>query len=141
MEKESVMGGEHMQSSVAVPRVLVIDDENVVGDLMGFMLKRAGYDVSVVLDGTAGLALCESTPPDLVITDITMPDMDGIEFLRRLRKTGIRIPSISISGNPVGMKFLDAAKLLGAREVLRKPISEKDLLEAVKRSLQESPHD
>ncbi|MBU8912900.1 MAG: response regulator, partial [Spirochaetales bacterium] len=121
-----------MRSSRQEPRIVVVDDEDAVGELMGFILRRAGYDASVVHDGKAGLALCDTAQPDLVITDIVMPDMEGIEFLRRLRQTRAGTPAIAMSGHPVGASFLEAARLLGAREVLQKPISEATLLSAVR---------
>ena len=73
--------------------------------------------------------------PDLVITDIVMPDMEGMELLRTLSRQGITIPVIVMSGNSLGTKFLDAAHLFGAQASLRKPFSKQELLDAVTRVL------
>jgi DNA-binding response OmpR family regulator len=135
--------GEHIVNGDSDNQIVVIDDDRAVGDLIGRMLEHAGFNVLVTMSGTSALKLCESRTPALVITDIVMPGMEGIEFLRRLRKIRSGIPVIAISGHPVGTGFLRAAELLGARGVLSKPFNQAALLAVVNTVLggpQDGPH-
>ena len=114
-------------------RVIVIDDDDSVRDLMVRILVRAGYEVAPAKGGRDGVALCRKQPPDLIVTDIIMPDQDGIETILQLRRLAPSIPIIAISGggraNLSG--FLDAAHKLGANSVLQKPFKPVDLLAAI----------
>jgi DNA-binding response OmpR family regulator len=118
-----------------IKRVLVVDDEPVLGQLIDIILTTHGFEVSVAYNGLEGLRKVNAVKPDLVITDIVMPDMEGMELLRTLSRQGITIPVIVMSGNSLGTKFLDAAHLFGAQASLRKPFSKQELLDAVTRVL------
>jgi len=72
-------------TSPDTPLVLVVDDEDDILDLLGYNLRKAGFDVLLARDGLEALERAESSPPDLVILDIMMPRLDGIETCRRLR--------------------------------------------------------
>jgi len=116
-------------------RILVIDDEQAVGELIRILLTRNGYDVSTAESGREGLRQVEALRPDLVITDITMPDMEGIELISILRKQHGDVPIIAMSGNVVGRSFLKVTEVLGAAATLNKPFSTQELIDVVKAAL------
>ena len=106
-----------------VAKVLVIDDDPRIGTLIAFSLVRQGFSVSTAENGRTGLSLFESQRPDLVITDILMPDMEGIETILALKAgaTPPKVIAISGGGRLAGRDFLSWATHLGADEVLPKP--------------------
>ena len=114
-------------------RVLVVDDEPAIVELIQVLLNGEGFEVASASNGTEGLRALENAKPDLIITDIAMPDMEGVEFISKLRKSGVTAPIIAMSGNAVGMSFLRASKLFGAAETLLKPFSSAELLSLVHR--------
>ena len=115
-------------------RVVVIDDEELVAEACAMALRRAGHEVSVAHDGASGLRLINDQLPDVVVSDIVMPDMDGCELAATLRATPAtaRIPVLLISGNiQPDEKACDA--------FLPKPFVVRDLLEAVNRLATRGP--
>jgi len=106
-----------------VAKVLVIDDDPRISTLIAFSLARQGFSVSTAENGRTGLSLFESQRPDLVITDILMPDMEGIETILALKAgaTPPKVIAISGGGRRAGRDFLSWARHLGADEVLPKP--------------------
>lgn len=117
------------------PKILVVDDEPSVIDWVSQILREKGYMVSIARNGREGLKQCELVKPDLVITDIIMPDMEGIEFIRALGKRNQDTPIVVMSGNIVGTKFLKTARLFGAKATLRKPFSSQELIDTVRELL------
>lgn len=115
--------------------ILVIDDERAVRELVGLILSRAGYEVTTACDGREGLRRVEEEAPDLVITDITMPDMEGIELILLLRKRHAGVPIVAMSGNVVGRGFLKVTEVLGAAATLNKPFSAQELITIVREAL------
>lgn len=124
-------------------RVLIIDDEPDVRDSVGKLLTRAGYDVRVVATAAAGLEAYQKTGADLVITDVIMPEQNGVDLIRALRVVGGGVPIIAISGGGnfgasnyapgsiTTTAFLAAAQKVGADAVLTKPFESKELLDLV----------
>ena len=114
-------------------KILVIDDDPTVQNVFGQYLRTAGYEVLVAGNGREGVALIRSEFPDLVITDILMPEMDGLEILLQIRNEKVGIPIIAISGGmrALPINFLHQAKLFGARHVFEKPVPLKVLHNAV----------
>jgi two-component system, chemotaxis family, chemotaxis protein CheY len=127
--------------------ILIIDDEPEVGQSLRRVLERAGFHVTTTTSGADALAQFERDSPDVVITDIMMPKVHGIDIIRRIRQTGgtTRIIAISGGGNfgPVGYQpeaittsaYLEVAKQAGADEILTKPFDREDLLASVRRLL------
>jgi CheY-like chemotaxis protein len=114
-------------------KILVIDDDNLVRDTLVRILVRAGYEAIPAKDGREGITQFRKDPPDLILTDVIMPDQDGIETIVELRQLAPALPIIAISGGgrAKAMQFLDAAHKLGADKVLSKPVKQADLLAAI----------
>ena len=118
-------------------RVLLIDDEDVVRKITKRMLTAAGYDVVCADGGRNGLALFDLNQPDLVITDIVMPETDGIEVIRHIRRRAWPTAIVAISGGGFlcNMDILSYAAKLGASRVLAKPFRRDQLLAAAREAL------
>ena len=105
-------------------RVLVVEDDATIRDTLTFNLKKEGYAVTVAHDGREGLDAIDRTRPDVVITDLIMPVLDGLQLIERLVAGGLRLPVIAVSA--VGSR-LHAARELGAVEALVKPVEPAEL--------------
>lgn len=114
-------------------RILVIDDDPAIRDSLQVMLGTAGYDVWATGSGTAGLEKHLVSPFDLVVTDIVMPDLDGLEIIRTLKSATAGVPVVAMSGGGSfgGALYLDLASRLGADLVLDKPVAAQTLLQAI----------
>jgi two-component system OmpR family response regulator len=101
-------------------RILVIDDEPAVADLLADALRQDGHDPTVAASGELGLVAMEEMHPDAVFLDVAMPDMSGIEVLRRIRALHPSLPVVLITGNAEAAEIREA-KRLGISEVIEKP--------------------
>ncbi|MGD0582178.1 MAG: response regulator [Bacteroidales bacterium] len=121
-------------------KILVIDDEPSIVLMIKKMLEKAGHEVDMALNGLEGIELFEKYKPDLVISDIIMPQKEGLETIMMLRKNYPELKIIAISGGgrigPEG--YLPTAKLLGADMVFQKPLVQKEFLEAVAKLLNQA---
>lgn len=127
--------------------ILVVDDENEVGTVIRRVLERAGYTVNVANSAASALEAVAAHAPDVVVTDVIMPKVHGVELIKTLRERYPRIRVIAISGGgsfgPLAYKpeaisthaYLAAAREAGAQEILTKPFDLTDLLAAVRRLL------
>lgn len=115
-------------------RVLVIEDNQDFRDLIAHWLREAGYAVDVAADGQRGLELQRKAPADLVVTDIFMPDKDGIETIFELRKEYPAAKIIAMTGRESVTSFdaLPVASELGAARSFKKPFDLDDLVKAVR---------
>lgn len=118
-------------------KVLVIDDEAIVRVSCERVLTPEGYDVNVVSKGTDALALLSSEHFDLVLTDLKMPDMDGLEVLKEIKAKWPDISVIIITGYGTISTAVQAIKL-GAFEYLEKPFTPEDILKVVERAFDRS---
>jgi DNA-binding NtrC family response regulator len=116
--------------------ILIIDDEEGMRALLRTMLETAGYEVSEAANGRQGLERYRSRPADLVITDLAMPELNGLEMILALTREFLNARVIAISGVGGDTNGLDMAKLLGARRTLHKPFSLPKLLDAVRYELE-----
>jgi CheY-like chemotaxis protein len=120
-------------------RILVIDDDADLRAVMLEALELAGHEVFAAADGALGLELQREHPADVVITDIFMPDKEGIETIRELRQEFPGIKIIAMSGGGLYVKksgYLSTASEVGAATILRKPFDQKTLLDAVSEVLE-----
>lgn len=118
-------------------RVLVIDDDEVTRTLVKRILDGEGHRVEEAHDGAEGLRLFGKNPPDLVLTDINMPGLDGHDVIQAIRVMHPDVPIIAISGGgatPKDELLLKASKL-GAVEIIMKPFEFRQLVGAVERAL------
>lgn len=118
-----------------MPRILIIDDEPLVRAVLRSILERHGYTVMDAPDGRAGLALWRHTPSDLVLTDIFMPNTDGIEVIRQLTRVWPQAKIIAMTGGARkgDLQFTIAPATLefGAQRMLVKPFTKQTLLAAI----------
>lgn len=119
--------------NTAMRSILVIDDDKLMCMALAKILMSAGYTVVQAFDGDEGLKLYRAQNFDLVITDLIMPDKEGIQIIRELRKENsqIRIIAMSAGGEGGATDYLKWARLMGAKQCLSKPIKREDLLGAV----------
>jgi two-component system response regulator (stage 0 sporulation protein F) len=115
--------------------ILVIDDQESIRTLLRFTLEGVGHEVLEASNGRLGLALFRERGADLVITDIAMPEMNGLELTLELTRDFINVKVIAMSGAPESEIGLAKAKLLGARQTFQKPFDIKTLLSAVQYDL------
>src|SRR5689334_9776511 len=104
------------------PRILVIDDEAPIRDSLKMTLEYEGYDVIGAATGQEGLNLAEREAPDLVLLDVKMPGMDGLEVLDRLRNMNDTVPVIVVSGHGTISTAVEATKK-GAFDFIEKPFA------------------
>jgi CheY-like chemotaxis protein len=109
--------------------VLVVDDNTGIREWLSEVLEHAGHRVLTARDGLEGRSLAMRHAFDLVITDISMPNEEGLGMIRALRKIFPQLKIIAMSG--MDPDYLYDAKLLGARVVLKKPFSEETVLQSV----------
>lgn len=109
--------------------ILVVDDDRLLRDMLRDMLESWGFRVITAADGEEGMRKFGTDDVSLVITDIVMPDTDGIALLKRLKKTAPKVPVIAISGWPAANAplYLNASQALGADAVLAKPFTMKQM--------------
>src|SRR5258707_5443232 len=119
------------------PRILVVDDEPQLTRVLRTGLKSHGYDVRTAADGLSGLETFNDWHPDLVITDLSMPNMNGLELCRRLRLISqIPIIVLSVKGEEKAkVEALDA----GADDYVTKPFGIEELLARMRASLRRAP--
>jgi len=115
--------------------ILVIDDQEPVRSLLRLVLEGAGHKVLEASNGRLGLELYHKRSVDLIITDIFMPEMNGLEMMLELTRSFLHVKVIAMSGGLEREGGLSAAKLLGARQTFEKPLDIRELLDAVRDDL------
>ena len=130
----SVKVREVLGQAKAVGTILVIDDDDGVRGLLKQILVDAGYLVLTAGDGKAGVRLIKQNDVDLVLTDLIMPDQEGLETIRLLRRDHPTIKVVAISG-AIESVYLKTASMLGAQVTLSKPIQPEELLRVVRELL------
>jgi DNA-binding NtrC family response regulator len=121
-------------------RILIIDDETQIRSMLRLMLERVGYEIAEAPDGIEGIRQYRENPADLIITDLIMPNKDGIGMIIDLKKEFPKVKIIAMSGGGVNRPegYLDGAKKLGATRTLTKPIDREEMLKAVKETLKDT---
>ena len=115
-------------------KILVVDDDYLMRHMLELLLCGNGYEVVTAADGARGMTIFRSFAPDLVITDILMPEQEGIETIRLMRHERPDAKIMAISGGAQLRNFdvLPMAAKLGADEVMHKPIDPAELLSRVR---------
>jgi two-component system, OmpR family, response regulator len=108
-------------------RVLVVDDEEYINDLIAAGLRFVGFDVDTAADGREALAKVSSKRPDLIVLDVAMPDMDGFEVLQRLRRDGVDTPVVYLTARDAPVDRVKGLRI-GGDDYLTKPFSLDELL-------------
>jgi PAS domain S-box-containing protein len=112
-------------------RVLVVDDDPAVRQFLCFLLEQQGYEVKQAGSGREAIALVKASPVDLLVTDLIMPEIEGLETIQTLRKLQPELLIIAISGYQDG-RFLSIASKLGSSATLSKPFTPREFLETVR---------
>ena len=116
-------------NNTAKPKVLVVDDERVIADTLAIILNKAGFDAAAVYTGTAAVERARTTRPDLVISDVIMPDMNGIDAAINIRSFLPGCKILLFSGKAETADLLKDARERGHEfDILAKPVHPDDLL-------------
>jgi DNA-binding response OmpR family regulator len=118
-------------------KILIIDDEPQLVESIAVRLKASGYVVQTASDGVNGINKFKEEPPDLVILDIMMPGLSGLNVLRELKQLNSRVPVIMLTAYGTPQSAIEALKL-GAYDHLSKPFNTEALLEMIKKALEKS---
>lgn len=117
-------------------RILVVDDDSDLRDVVSYLLRRKGYNVAAAPDGEAALAAFQSQPADLVLLDISMPKLDGLETCRRLREVST-VPIIMLTVRGAQEDIVQSLEL-GADDHISKPFNHSELMARVEAVLRRS---
>ena len=120
-----------------MPYILIIDDERSICELLSDVFSGAGFDVEVAESGTQGIRMVSARMPDLVVTDILMPDKEGLETILELKRFAPDLPIFAMSGGSLNgpIDVLGMARRFGAVRVYPKPFDPFEMLQAVQAQL------
>lgn len=111
--------------------ILVIDDAAPIRRVLSDMLQSAGHEVVEASSGREGMALYRQRRADLVMVDMLMPELNGLDTIMELTREFLNVKVIAVSGMDGERSLLSTARLLGARQTLRKPFGMEDMLSMV----------
>lgn len=118
-----------MVETLEKPKVLVIDDERVIADTLAIILNQSGFDATAVYSGERAVEVAEILRPDMIISDVIMADMNGIDTAIRIRSLLPQCKILLFSGQAATADLLDRAHMQGHEfEILAKPVHPQDLL-------------
>ncbi len=119
-------------------QILIIDDDDQFRVMLRKLMERNGYEVVEASNGKEGIKIYRENPTDLIITDLIMPDKDGIETIQELKQNfpDVKIIAISGGGRLGPGDYLHMAQILGAQRTLTKPIELPELLKAIEELLE-----
>ena len=115
------------------PRILLVDDEPAIQRSVGLLLRARGYDVQIAGTGAEALAMLAAQPPDLVVLDLGLPDLEGTEVCRRIRTTS-QVPIVVLSARGAEADKVNALDL-GADDYVTKPFGPDELLARIRVAL------
>ena len=122
-----------METNKHKPKVLVVDDERVIADTLAIILNQHGFDASAVYTGNGAVEQARALRPDLIISDVIMPDMNGIEAAIHIRNFLPNCKILLFSGQAATADLLESARAKGHEfEILAKPVHPQDLLAKLK---------
>jgi len=137
MARQSAARPGDRKAGKPMARILVIDDDPEMRAVLEQTLQLAGHKVELAADGRQGVAAFANAPADVVITDLYMPNQDGLEMITELRKRFPTVAIIAMSGRAAATALLSIAGKLGAVEVLQKPFVPAELLATVEKVLRD----
>ncbi len=120
-------------------RILIVEDEEYMREMLVDTLEKEGYDVSVAVNGVEAIKAIEEETFDLIVTDIVMPEKDGLSTILQTKRDNENIKIIAISGGDrsfTGSSYLQIAKNIGVERTFQKPFNSKEFLRAIKEVLQ-----
>ncbi len=120
-----------------IKRILIVEDEAPIAEALAFNLEREGYQVATCADGRAGLQAILQSPPDLVILDLMLPELDGIEICRNVRAARLTVPIIMLTARD-GEADRVLGLEIGADDYVTKPFSLRELIARVHSALRRS---
>lgn len=121
---------EYQLAEIAMSKILVVDDSRFQLNQLIRPLEAEGHEILSAENGKIGLDLFEKNNPDCVLTDLNMPEMDGLELLERIRSQDIKTPVIVITSDTQELTYKKCIEL-GATEVLHKPFKKENLLDVI----------
>ncbi|HXI36499.1 MAG TPA: response regulator [Burkholderiales bacterium] len=118
-------------------RILVIEDNEDMRTMLVFALRLSGFEVAGVADGLNAVAALERAPAEAIVTDLFMPDQDGIETIEEVRRRFPLVKIIAMSGwqSAQGPDYLEVAREIGAVHTLRKPFDPEELVAVLRKVL------
>ena len=118
-------------------RILIVDDDELFRGMLRLTLLKSGYHVDEAADGRQAMRVHESTPADVVITDLVMPEQEGLETIQEFRRKhpGVKIIAMSGGGRIDARDFLKIARHLGAERTFAKPFENAELVAAIEELL------
>lgn len=123
-----------MHEKFVKPKVLVVDDERVIADTLAMILNQSGFDARAVYSGEKAVELATSFVPDMLITDVIMADLNGIDAAIMIRSLVPGIKILLFSGQAATADLLEKARARGYEfEILAKPVHPQDLLSRLQR--------
>ena len=120
-------------------RILVVDDEPAVTDMLAYNLRKAHYEVLIAADGRTALRLAKESAPDLILLDLMIPEVDGLDVCRELRKSS-RVPIIMITARGEEVDRVVGLEI-GADDYVTKPFSVRELMARIKAVLRRAEKD
>jgi CheY-like chemotaxis protein len=118
-----------MPENAARPKVLVVDDERVIADTLAMILNQSGFQAQAIYSGEGAVELASTFEPDMLISDVIMADLNGIDAAIRIRELLPKIKILLFSGQAATADLLDNARKHGYEfEILAKPVHPQDLL-------------
>jgi CheY-like chemotaxis protein len=118
-----------MSESAAKPKVLVVDDERVIADTLAMILNQSGFQAQAIYSGEGAVELVTTFEPDMLISDVIMADLNGIDAAIRIKEILPKIKILLFSGQAATADLLDNARKQGYEfEILAKPVHPQDLL-------------
>ena len=115
-------------------KILIIDDEPHILMMLKKMMEKAGYEIDLAANGKEGMELFQKSPSDLVITDIIMPEKEGLETIREMKRMQPKLKIIAMSGGGKisAENYLETASIFGATRIIQKPFTQNDMVSAVR---------
>jgi CheY-like chemotaxis protein len=131
--RNGLRAGTPSLEEMIMPRILIVDDDPMQRALISDTLMGAGHETIIASDGRAALETYRDTVVDLVVTDMVMPGLDGLELLKALKEEDPEIPIIAVSG--ISADKLNKSARFGAQAILIKPLDPEELIREVETAL------